>query len=88
MAELVWEAGCGLIVPPEDPPALAGAIRKLARMDPEERERMGASGRKYILEHYRREDLAMKLLAVFAEAVPGATPAAGEAKTATRGESS
>ena len=78
MADLVREAGCGVVVPPEDPPALAAAIREMAAKDPEELARMGRAGRRYILERYQRRDLALRLLdEMIAVAGDGATPAAG-----------
>jgi len=49
-AALVRTADAGLVVPPEDPRALAAAIRRLAK-DPEEAARMGASGRRYVESH-------------------------------------
>jgi glycosyltransferase involved in cell wall biosynthesis len=74
MAELIAEAGCGVVTPPEQPAALAGAIRRLADTAAADRERMGAAGREYILRHYRRTDLAARLLAAFHEAT-GTAPA-------------
>lgn len=44
---LVQAAGAGLVVPPEDPKALADAVLKLAR-DPALAERLGQSGRRYV----------------------------------------
>lgn len=67
MAQLVQEAGCGLVVPPEAPELLAEAIRRLAAMPEEEREAMGRRGRKFILENYSREDLGDRLLGSFAD---------------------
>jgi glycosyltransferase involved in cell wall biosynthesis len=45
-AELVAAAGAGLVVPPEDPDALAGAVRWL-RANPREAEEMGRCGREF-----------------------------------------
>jgi putative colanic acid biosynthesis glycosyltransferase WcaI len=53
-AELVAEAGAGPIVPPGDPQAMAGAIRELAAKHPSERAAMGASGRRYLEEHFNK----------------------------------
>lgn len=50
-AELVRQAGAGLIVPPEDPQALAGAVIQLAGLDPAELATLGANGRAF----YERE---------------------------------
>lgn len=58
---VVEAAGCGLCTPPEDAPALAGAIRELAD-DPARRAEMGARGRAYALEHYDRRALAQRFV--------------------------
>ena len=48
----VAEAGCGLTVPPADPPAIADGLRQLARPDAATRERMGAAGRQFVLDNH------------------------------------
>lgn len=58
---LLREAGAGWVVPPEDPDALAEAIRA-AKADPEERRRRGESGLAFAREHYDREALARRYL--------------------------
>ncbi|WP_217914280.1 glycosyltransferase family 4 protein [Miltoncostaea marina] len=63
LTRMVERAGCGVAVPPEDPAALAGAIRALAS-DPGGARRMGAAGRAYALEHYDRAALAERFVAV------------------------
>ncbi len=65
MADLVAEAGCGLVTPPEQPAALADAIRRLADTPPAERARMGRAGRDHILRAYQRTELAARLLQAF-----------------------
>lgn len=50
-ARLVSEAGAGIIVPPEDPPALAAAFSELAS-DPGRRERLGAAGRRFAVPRF------------------------------------
>ena len=50
---------CGLVVPPEDPLALANAVRKLAA-DPDLCERLGAAGFKYAQEHLDKEAVLTK----------------------------
>jgi colanic acid biosynthesis glycosyl transferase WcaI len=52
--------GAGLVVPPEDPAALAKAIKQLAG-DPGLREKLGAKGRAYAVQHWGKE----KVLADF-----------------------
>ncbi len=83
MATLVREAGCGLVVPPEQPEQLAGAIRELAAMPEEARRRMGEAGRAYILEHYQRSALAARLAGVFAELAGGPNAGAEAAPEAS-----
>lgn len=72
MAELVRAADCGVVTPPEDPQALADALRGLADARPEALDAMGARGREYILGHYQRRELAGRLLAAFEDARAGA----------------
>ena len=63
LTRMVERAGCGVSVPPEDGPALAGAIRALAA-DPDGARRMGERGREYALAHYDRARLAERFVAV------------------------
>lgn len=49
-AALVRAADAGITVPPEDPAALASAIRRLVD-DPAEASRLGANGRRYVESH-------------------------------------
>src|SRR6185312_8488789 len=49
-ARLITEAGAGIAVPPEDPPALADAIVRMALLPREAREAMGRAGRAYYYE--------------------------------------
>ncbi len=50
LARTIAAAGCGLVVPPEDPAAFAAALRTLIS-DPALRSRMGAAGRAYVVAH-------------------------------------
>ena len=50
---------CGLVVPPEDPLALAQAVRTLAA-DPDLRERLGAAGYLYAQTHLDREAVLLR----------------------------
>jgi glycosyltransferase involved in cell wall biosynthesis len=61
-AEILRAAGA-LVVAPEDPAALADAIRELAA-DPDRRAAMGVAGRAYITEHFDRARLAERYLAL------------------------
>jgi glycosyltransferase involved in cell wall biosynthesis len=46
-ADLVERSGGGVTCPPEDPPALADAVRRLRAMEPSQREAMGDRGRQF-----------------------------------------
>lgn len=63
LTRLVHEADCGVAVPPEDPRALAEAIRALAR-DREAARRMGERGAAHALAHYDRAVLAQRFVDV------------------------
>ena len=67
-ADLVRETGCGIVVEPEDPAALAEAVRRLAA-DPELAREMGARGRAYAVEHFDRAKIAVHLRRVLGEVV-------------------
>jgi glycosyltransferase involved in cell wall biosynthesis len=58
-AELVEVAGCGLVVPPEDPVALREAVEKLAA-DPSLARSLGANGRRYVIDHFDRANIARR----------------------------
>lgn len=58
----VEEAGCGLAVEPDNPEAIAAAIRSLLAMSPEERERLGKKGRVHVMEHHDYKILALKFI--------------------------
>ena len=61
MEQLLDEAGAGLSVPPGDPEALAGIVRRMRDLPEAERVAMGRRGREHVLANYRRSDLAAKL---------------------------
>ena len=58
----VAEAGCGLTVPPADPPAIADGLRQLARLDAATRQRMGGQGRQFVLDNHTYPVLARRFL--------------------------
>jgi glycosyltransferase involved in cell wall biosynthesis len=60
VASVVEAAGAGLVTPPEDASALAASIRRLAR-DPVTAAAMGASGRRYVHEHFSRDAVVGRL---------------------------
>lgn len=63
--ELVEHEVTGLLVPPDDPAALAAAITRL-RAVPDSAERLAAAGRRRVREEYAPADGARALQAVFA----------------------
>jgi glycosyltransferase involved in cell wall biosynthesis len=60
----VQDADCGRTIPPEDPAALADAIRSLAAASPEERARLGANARAYVAERHDYARLGGRLAEV------------------------
>jgi glycosyltransferase involved in cell wall biosynthesis len=60
---LLREADCGIAFEPGNDAALAAAALALAD-DPAERARLGANGRRYVLEHFDRRRLAHDYLAL------------------------
>ena len=76
----VIEHDCGLVVPPDDPAAIAQAIRTLVD-DPDRAEAMGRRGRELVVREYNWEAESAKLLALYdrllegVAKVPTGTPA-------------
>ncbi|MGD0474103.1 MAG: glycosyltransferase family 4 protein [Candidatus Velthaea sp.] len=67
-ARLIAQSGGGIVVTPEDPPALAAAIAELAA-DRGRCQQLGAAGRAFVLERYERSTLVRKYVAQVAAAV-------------------
>lgn len=61
----VSEANAGITVSPDDPSAIATAIRTLIHMDLEERNQMGARGIEYVRAHHNIAMLATRLESMF-----------------------
>jgi glycosyltransferase involved in cell wall biosynthesis len=61
--EVVEAAQCGVFVQPGDASAMARAISSLAA-DPEKARAMGLRGRRYLEQHFNREQIAARLLEV------------------------
>jgi glycosyltransferase involved in cell wall biosynthesis len=65
-AKLVESAACGIVTEPGDAEALEAAVEKLAA-DPKQAAAMGRHGREYVVEHFDREKIAMRLRALLQE---------------------
>jgi glycosyltransferase involved in cell wall biosynthesis len=59
---IIDEAKCGILVPPNDPQALANSVIKLYKMDTNERAIMGKNGREYVEKYHDIKILAQKLI--------------------------
>jgi len=66
-ADVIREAGAGVICPQEDPAALAQMVRSLYAMPPTEREAMGQAGRQAFLANYTRRVLVDRYEALLRE---------------------
>ncbi len=66
-ARIIQEVGAGFVVPPENPRALADAVRNAAKMGPGPLEEMGRIGLAYFQEHFARERLLGQLEAWMTE---------------------
>jgi colanic acid biosynthesis glycosyl transferase WcaI len=53
---MIRRAKCGVVVPPEEPKALAAALRELHGR-PEDWPSLGVAGRRHVAEHYERSDV-------------------------------
>lgn len=58
----VTDAGCGYTIEPENPQALAAAVRHLQRLTPEERTGMGLAGKTYAERHHLYPVLALRFI--------------------------
>jgi glycosyltransferase involved in cell wall biosynthesis len=65
LTEIVADGTAGVLVPPEDPPALADAVLGLLR-NAEAARRMGYAGRACVAEHFTLERMARDMLGVYA----------------------
>ena len=72
--EIAEAAGCGFPIEPENPAALAEAVRRLAA-DPALTKEMGRRGRQVVVERYDRSKLAGEFLTILEQVAGRETPA-------------
>jgi glycosyltransferase involved in cell wall biosynthesis len=63
----VKEASCGISIEPENPHALADAVRTLLSWSPEERQQAGLRGREYVMKNHDYRVLAARFAGVLEE---------------------
>ncbi len=68
LPEVVKEDKTGLIVPPNNPEALAAELSRLVA-DAALRQRLGNAGRHYVVENYRWEDCVSRMIELYEEVV-------------------
>jgi glycosyltransferase involved in cell wall biosynthesis len=62
-ADILRTSGAAKIISPEDPVALADAVREL-KVQPELRAEMGTAGRRFVMAHYSRKALSQRYIAL------------------------
>ena len=70
--EVVLDGETGVLVEPDDPDALAAAIRELAR-DPERRAELGRAGRRRVAEQFHADGVAQAMVRLYEELCESST---------------
>jgi len=70
--ELIMTTGGGLLVPPNDPKALADSLADLLR-DPDSRAKLGAAGHRDVRDHFTDDHMAHNMLNLYQELIDGRT---------------
>jgi glycosyltransferase involved in cell wall biosynthesis len=65
-ADLIDKAECGIVVAPEDAASLRGGVEKLAA-NPALAASLGENGRAYVVEHFDRNDIGQRFLALLGQ---------------------
>ncbi|MEM4725256.1 MAG: hypothetical protein QXP01_09610, partial [Candidatus Hadarchaeum sp.] len=68
VADLIRELNAGLVVPPEEPAALASAVREFYEMPATQRESYGHNAAQAYAEHFDRQVLIRRYEAIFTTA--------------------
>lgn len=71
--DLVSDADCGISVPADDVPAIAGAISDLANLPKTERQALGARGKAFVQQRHSYPFLARQFLESLGDTVHGST---------------
>ena len=66
VADLIREHSAGMVIPSEEPAALASAVRELRAMPVTERERYGQNARRAFVKHFDRQVLVRRYEEIFA----------------------
>jgi glycosyltransferase involved in cell wall biosynthesis len=74
VAEVVEDGTTGFLVAPGEPDALAGAMLRLQRLEPEARVAMGAQARAFVQQHYSTARIMDRWDGLYARLGPGSTP--------------
>jgi glycosyltransferase involved in cell wall biosynthesis len=65
--ELVDSGRSGFVVPPRDPGALSQAMQQLMALPPEQRQKMGRTGRNHVSTHYSLAAMADRWMALYGQ---------------------
>ncbi|MDD4050982.1 MAG: glycosyltransferase family 4 protein [candidate division Zixibacteria bacterium] len=69
MAEHVRKAECGLVAEPENLDQITAALRNFVAIGEAERKEMGRRGREYVVRHFSREGITVRLEALMQETI-------------------
>jgi glycosyltransferase involved in cell wall biosynthesis len=69
LAHVVRDAGCGWVIPPDNPDLLAETIRTIRALPATERQSRGQAGRQYALAHLTREACVPRVIALLRDSV-------------------
>ena len=77
-ARIIERSGGGIVAAPGDPRSIADAILRMKRLSAAERAAMGERGRRFVAEHYARDVLATRFLALLRDVARGNQGGRGE----------
>jgi glycosyltransferase involved in cell wall biosynthesis len=83
--DIILDRETGLLVPPQDPRALADALVRLVR-SPEERADLGSAGRRRLLDRYSHTSMAEGFVDAYRTVLAAGDASAEQASEVTGGE--